>query len=1162
MSLSPPASDPLKVEPDSITGPGQAESILSKGEQIRAQIRLSLQQKKTQTPAKAANRRLASPSDDSHDDNSNSSDEDGDDADLRLPAFMASSTSTSTAKPSASPSSSPTRSRRPQRQAAINRPRTYDIDPINHRTRLRKHPASLTSSLASKVPSKRRPSLDRRYSMQVLLEERLKDHQKSGGQERFARADAIALELTREAEAALDRTLAEHRQQDAKRAASLDRQDDAYAGGADADSLYWSSDDTCSTCCGPEDCGESSSGACEAEGEQLKHRSSTVKDETEKSATGSAAPTAAEADRRERESGGDPERQHRVMLDVLMSGVDDEHEGKAILDIVRRDLDSERLDPTRADNGRPQKRKSFWRSCRVPRPQPEDIDAYGGHLTPPDDAQLRRLLLSGTLPFLFRTMPIPLPALCTCLFLHWILSEDLEVRQRSHEAFADIIQRHVSDEEREEIIDAIAARMPRLLVLLGGRASTIRHCFSLDEQDAIQAPSGVRKKVRSVDEKGASSAAPWLTRSRLWTILGRLMQAIRVVSDSSHTPPRRSSAYAEGLFISLVLIRCELHYGSLRDEIGQTLTLLLVEFSPFSVSSNAGAAGIDHARIWDVLAKEDLAGRLRVLSAFPADGYLARTIRRWLAWRSLIGERNVAGQRGLRYTIPELGRLAAVVDHAHPESPFYISPPSEDRKAHSNKTDYGRLCAATELLGMALSDVALQICKPNGFADTPGPGADDSPLKGSESSPGKRKDLATHSRALDLALAPYRFLEARRRGRRVEAMRSIVARLKEVNGEVLDMHDPKLERARAKDALLRLYLSLDYQITMYEARPHKWNEAEAAAAAKVGLSGKVPTALDLQLTQKLGEPSDGRCRSTKHLLVPGSEARPRFTTSPSSSMSTSAAPAAGGETAEKWPAKTSLPQLARPESPSKGRVARRPVAVSATRPLDGELGRRREREASPSKDKASRRPASTPGVPPTATLPNKAEAGAALAAKTSSSGRGASKRTQTRSRSPTKATSKRTKVDDEGGGGGGGGGKQRKLTAFFTERPEVVVLAPRPSSPSSLRGGRVAVDVSDGEQGDARTETRRAALGKATRRRHGDGGGGGHEGPGNPKGSAEEDTSPHTVRQRATRSGVARKQPLEDGGIAAEGERRPPPRRGAEAGAGARSSAAPTKTLG
>ncbi|EPQ29256.1 uncharacterized protein PFL1_03011 [Pseudozyma flocculosa PF-1] len=1054
------------------------DPALSRSEQMRAEVRFKLEQKKEL--AAIAARRAAS-------------DEDSDEEFLSLPVLTTSQKESkmqsSSSSPAPEPEPTPSRSGRPQRRAAAQRSYAYDADHAKAPAK----PLSLTPADAS---------LDRRYAMQNLLKERRKEQKGTDGQGRFARADAIALELRREADAAVEEALREKQEQRRKLAepfASSGRQHRAGEVDSTAEhdgtdeleaSIYWSSDDSCSTCA------SLSTSASFASAREVPPSSSPSKGSSGKLFEGpsSPAPAAVQGDRPA--PGTDPE--HNAIVDVLMSHADDELEGKAILDIVKRDLDPDHEDPLHGPRSRGRTRKSFWRSCRVKRPDPNDMcsDAASDHLT--------RLLLSGALPLLYSTLPTSTQSLCKWLFFRWVLSEKPEVRQRSHEAFADLIQRHVTDDEREAIIDTIAAQLPKLLVLLGAKLATVIDCFSLgDDQLDIEAPASIDR--RSDAARGSQDqGSPWLTRTELWNIVNRLAQAVRVVSNSSHTQPKRPSDYVEGVFVSLLLVRSELHYGGLRDEIGQTLSHLLVEFSPFSVSNHAGGdVGVDCSKMWDVLRRESIEGRLEVLRAFPADNYVGRTIRRWLAWRSLMGDDEVAAQRGLRYVIPELGRLAAIIDHADPASPFYVSPPSEDRKSEGIKTDYATLSAATELMCVALSDMGLQICKPKGYADTPGPG-----------SPPKRKDVAAHSRALDLALAPYRFLEPKRRSRRIEAMRAIVERLKLVNMEVSDLRDSTLARARAKDALLRLYLSLDYQITMYAARPHKLEEEEAPS--KVGLAGKVPRGLDGQLMQKLA----------------GSSGR-------------------SGDAAE-GQAKQSLPRFAMPVSPSKERVNRQKQAK------DGDA-----RQVSPSRSRLGPEGSQTTGERGSCSSSSFRSASETNAGRGGTASAAANvKDTPKRARppgTPTKSSKKPRGVAEPDG-------KQRKLTSFFAGRPEVVVLAPRSSSPTSLRGGKVAVDASGGDD----------EVVKPDRRRRGPSADGaddedeGMQGDDDADEDADENVSPRTLRERgaaATPAGTTNGRRC--GGVAsaaspsstasrrsaspskrhtsaAVAEQAPPPRRGAQ----------------
>ena len=695
------------------------------------------------------------------------------------------------------------RSERPRRAAVLRRG-TYldsfeDEDPFD----AIRAPALASATITAPAPPKRRP---KGLTIQALLKEKESKERRRIDERGLLEADALVKEMDRQALAILQdpvstkqssrsattRTTPTPYLSDSRAGSRLSPADSSFRGDPDAWELEVSDVET-----------NPSLGEFDLEQESDSENPNPKREEQGLQQVAQVSPPDARTSR---------------LRDALLSAFDDKDDGLFALRLLHEDphWDTGSATGSRRPGPKGRSRAGFiqvWRPGMIFWPAPEGFVSHESHLLHIDEAQL----VSGLARHLYqKSDPQALRSIGKWAFFSAVLLPNPVAADGALDILSDYFQKSAPQDIQESTAAGIIRELPRLLVMLGAQAETIENFFCLPE--SLKQPPLVAKArtLTSTDANTPDGGDDGLISvSMRSNILTRLSRAISAVCKSDSFYSVTTDPLCSGLFISLAFILADAPYSRFRDATEKALSALMTETSPWSLRRDEEENTCD--RILALLQGRSMRYRFAVLQALPAEGLRARKIRRWIAWRSLL-ESSGGSCTNLTYghIIPRLGKLADCIGPDNPESCFYISPRRNESISGAFRTDYEELLAAAGVLGIALTDVALQICRSKilpSLADTPG----------SDMSPQRRNDHVKHSRALELALAPFLFLEPQRSSKRVAQMEAIYGKLREVHARVMDTNGSDVARSKARDSLQTLMLGLKYEVDTFAARPHDLN---------------------------------------------------------------------------------------------------------------------------------------------------------------------------------------------------------------------------------------------------------------------------------------------------------------------------------------------------
>ncbi|PWN47752.1 hypothetical protein IE53DRAFT_390098 [Violaceomyces palustris] len=484
---------------------------------------------------------------------------------------------------------------------------------------------------------------------------------------------------------------------------------------------------------------------------------------------------------------------------ALLSAAGNEESGKAALDILERDLMDRRYLSADGTCGRAANSMTFWRRGRVRRPKLAGVTPFKDSREPflvriaglaQHTSRLSCFLRSGVLKFAKADRSV-----YSRPFLNWLLDLTIFAEETLSEcalsAIKDILRVSKGD-QLAEVVTILTENIPSILLRLGAKPRLIQDCFGLTHGSEFECPDIVRRDEAQVLVVGGRRVTNWLPTSDRSRSVAKVLEVTDALSGSGRLDKNATCHF-------LITI---LHISA------DPLSEFLIMQSERTMDTLA--EGIDRSseqertcdRVLRMLDGRSMSERLSLLERFPSSEPRARTMRRWIAWRCLTDVANDPNTLKYSSIIPELGILSDLIKSELPSSHFYISP-----QAAKVQTDYVELLASSQLLSIALSDLGLQMCSSTALAPSLG------------ASP-RRRGINRQSHALETAVKPYAYLEPCRDSGRISLLRKIAETLRIVNGKIQDNKGTFLERIRAKDRLQRLFLTLEYQLNWFAARPH------------------------------------------------------------------------------------------------------------------------------------------------------------------------------------------------------------------------------------------------------------------------------------------------------------------------------------------------------
>ncbi|SPO26263.1 uncharacterized protein UTRI_02539 [Ustilago trichophora] len=736
---------------------------------------------------------------------------------------------------------------RTKRQAALKRPATYSIDPLDDASRLKRDPNKLSISPAkyAATPIKKSKNID------SLLREQQRRIKRGTDAEGFLRAEAIAQSIEHERLGRMGIGYSDHDGD----AYSQHRNPGESSKPSQLASVKVKRSNGNSTL--------TTQGNIGREPEPTVRALSPTIPSFLWSSQSEAGPSDEESDL-ELDSSVQKQRLAASLAAVSV----DEDEKQQALDILRRDMRDRKHPTTKASKGQ----ITFYKPGRTLAPEiapnfcplpsltaskqesvasspTEHLDwnTVSPHLLlagiiPPsldlDKRQVRRILVWAGISFILE-QDVFQSQLLLAFFRSLISSATPHYRQQLQSA----IPRALTD---------ITRRIPLVLYQIGIHERVFKQCF----RDNLTAANGAcftlaqhRPSSQTHARDGTSSSTSaefknfkvYVTQAERDEIVIRLAQMVSIITSASPTTTFvEEDLNALAGYVSSMAIACaastnlELH-GSVGDaftnifraarEEGRVVEKLQEEVCQRTLS------GLDD---------ESIAIRARLVTVFPGEGKEVAAVQRFLAW--LVLTEHVAADQAVAdspadavassdatmdagedlerianvETSPywertpfqplslDLERLVRAVDPADHRSPFHIAVLTsdavrqDDNTVESKSTDFATLIAATQLLALTLHDLALHLCTFRSTQHATDAAQPQTPLP----------------RVLRQCLLSYTHLNPKLDPHRTAAIRTLIQKLLLINSKIRDNRADVILTSLAKDRLQRTAHSLEYQLQM------------------------------------------------------------------------------------------------------------------------------------------------------------------------------------------------------------------------------------------------------------------------------------------------------------------------------------------------------------
>lgn len=574
---------------------------------------------------------------------------------------------------------------RSKRQAALKRPATYSIDPLNDASRLKRHPNRLPTSLAkyAAVPTSKTKGID------GLLREQQRRAKRGTDADGFSRAEAIALSMEQERLGRMGIAVSDMDSDDVCSAAG----ERSRSSSVDLRQAKWTNLNT--THNGLNDKG--------------KERETTVR------ALSPTVPSFLWSSQSEDSDSDDDVDRHidasktKQQVEASLAAVGaDEDEKQLALDILQSDIAASKSGDASGSKGS----ITFYRSgkvlapvtssfCPLPHiardkqnkastPIAEETTATQASVTAVPDAfewnnLARHILLAGMLPPSLNLDKRQIRRILVWLGISFILERNIMQNCLISTLFQSLVfqpekscyARQLDSAIPRALTDVIR-RVPHILNSIGMDDAVFEKCFP-DHTSITDVPCFTvarRKAIPSKMQDGASSSSPsaefiefkaYLTqteRDDTLINLARLLDTIaRASSDLTFVTDNLSvlAGYVSSMAIACGATTNQAVSDAVAGAFNSIFALVAGEGEDTLRKLQAGAC----TRTFGALSNDSFAVRARVVGVFPGDCEEISAVRRWLAWYALT-EHVPRAQTEIKAASPPLNGVAEVVPSSDP----------------------------------------------------------------------------------------------------------------------------------------------------------------------------------------------------------------------------------------------------------------------------------------------------------------------------------------------------------------------------------------------------------------------------------------------------------------------------------------------------------------
>ncbi|CBQ72392.1 conserved hypothetical protein [Sporisorium reilianum SRZ2] len=653
---------------------------------------------------------------------------------------------------------------RSKRQAALKRPATYSIDPLDDSSRLKRHPNKLPSLVAkyAAVPVSKAKGID------SLLRDQQRRSKHGTDADGFSRAEAIARSMEQErlgrmGIACCDDSDSDDRRAGPSRHSRSPKLDSSRASRAQASAF------------------------ASARNINGKEPQLTVKalSPTIPSFLWSSQSEAADSDDDASDEADSRTAKHRLAASLAAVGAD-EDEKQLALDILQADMGEGKGDAMQKSKGH----ITFYRKgkvlaptttffCPLPSvtkstpqdtnpsptaPAPATVAAAAAADAPPVSDELewntlaRHILLAGFLPPSLDLDKRQIRRILVWLSISFVLEQDAMQSRLISTLFQSLVfdsakshyHRHLESAIPKALTDVVK-RVPHILYRLGMDDDVFEQCFP-DNSKVMDVPLftvAQRKPTSSqsqAQQEGTSRSSPsaefsefkvYLTqaeRDETLISLARMLDMIACVRDP--TLVTDNLTVLAGYIASMAVACAATTSFSLANQAGAAFTSIL------RAAARAGGETLrtlqEHVcrRTLSALGTDAVAVRARLVAVFPGDGSEVGAVRRWLAWCALT--EHVAPTQALAASpvgsdaVPSSDPFADEVEEVQPQ------PQEGNETAHWRRTAFDALTLDVDVLIAAVDA---------GDARSPFYIAPLVPNSGKDAAAGAEKHEQTHERA-------------------------------------------------------------------------------------------------------------------------------------------------------------------------------------------------------------------------------------------------------------------------------------------------------------------------------------------------------------------------------------------------------------------------------